>query len=81
MHIYTSWWFQAAYDKICAAKKQAEERNRKLDDKRKKIKMGEWLRELITFSFSAKHKKNITFRSVLTTVAWNFLNIKSFNKV
>ncbi|KAG7281214.1 hypothetical protein CRUP_019739 [Coryphaenoides rupestris] len=29
---------RAAYDKICAAKKQAEERNRKLDDKRKKIK-------------------------------------------
>ena len=35
--------FQAAYDKICAAKKQAEERNRKLDDKRKKIKLGESL--------------------------------------
>lgn len=33
--------FQAAYDKICAAKKQAEDRNRKLDDKRKKIKLGE----------------------------------------
>uniref|UniRef100_UPI003AAC79FA dnaJ homolog subfamily C member 17 isoform X3 n=1 Tax=Centroberyx gerrardi TaxID=166262 RepID=UPI003AAC79FA len=30
---------RAAYDKICAAKKQAEERNRKLDDKRKKIKL------------------------------------------
>ncbi|XP_041669340.1 dnaJ homolog subfamily C member 17 [Cheilinus undulatus] len=30
---------KAAYDKICAAKKQAEERNRKLDDKRKKIKL------------------------------------------
>ncbi|KAI4803998.1 hypothetical protein KUCAC02_025643 [Chaenocephalus aceratus] len=29
----------AAYDKICAAKKQAEERHRKLDDKRKKIKL------------------------------------------
>lgn len=35
--------FQAAYDKVCAAKKQAEERNRKLDDKRKKIKQGECL--------------------------------------
>ena len=35
--------FQAAYDKICAAKKQAEERNRKLDDKRKKIKLGKSL--------------------------------------
>uniref|UniRef100_A0A3B5LZI1 DnaJ (Hsp40) homolog, subfamily C, member 17 n=1 Tax=Xiphophorus couchianus TaxID=32473 RepID=A0A3B5LZI1_9TELE len=32
---------KAAYDKICAAKKQAEERNKKLDDKRKKIKLGE----------------------------------------
>uniref|UniRef100_A0A672LDN1 DnaJ homolog subfamily C member 17 n=1 Tax=Sinocyclocheilus grahami TaxID=75366 RepID=A0A672LDN1_SINGR len=31
---------KAAYDKIRAAKKQAEERNRKLDDKRKKIKLG-----------------------------------------
>ncbi|KAK7904984.1 hypothetical protein WMY93_017591 [Mugilogobius chulae] len=30
---------RAAYDKLCAAKKQAEERNRKLDDKRKKIKL------------------------------------------
>ncbi|XP_070776213.1 dnaJ homolog subfamily C member 17 isoform X1 [Enoplosus armatus] len=30
---------KAAYDKICAAKKRAEERNRKLDDKRKKIKL------------------------------------------
>ncbi|XP_059375761.1 dnaJ homolog subfamily C member 17 [Carassius carassius] len=30
---------KAAYDKIRAAKKQAEERNRKLDDKRKKIKL------------------------------------------
>lgn len=30
---------RAAYDKICTAKKQAEERNRKLDDTRKKIKL------------------------------------------
>ncbi|KAM3870985.1 dnaJ homolog subfamily C member 17 [Diretmus argenteus] len=30
---------KAAYDKICAAKKRAEERNSKLDDKRKKIKL------------------------------------------
>ncbi|KAB5562476.1 hypothetical protein PHYPO_G00018220 [Pangasianodon hypophthalmus] len=30
---------RAAYDKVRAAKKQAEERNRKLDDKRKKIKL------------------------------------------
>uniref|UniRef100_A0A8C2XSM7 DnaJ homolog subfamily C member 17 n=1 Tax=Cyclopterus lumpus TaxID=8103 RepID=A0A8C2XSM7_CYCLU len=30
---------KAAYDKICAAKKQAEERTRKLDDKRKKVKL------------------------------------------
>lgn len=30
---------KAAYDKICAAKKQAEERNNKLDAKRKKIKL------------------------------------------
>ncbi|XP_068195825.1 dnaJ homolog subfamily C member 17 [Antennarius striatus] len=30
---------KAAYDKINAAKKQAEERNRKLDEKRKKIKL------------------------------------------
>uniref|UniRef100_UPI0037E9BD16 dnaJ homolog subfamily C member 17 n=1 Tax=Semicossyphus pulcher TaxID=241346 RepID=UPI0037E9BD16 len=30
---------KAAYDKICAAKKAAEERTRKLDDKRKKIKL------------------------------------------
>ena len=34
---------QAAYDKICTAKKQAEERTRKLDDKRKKIKLGKRL--------------------------------------
>ncbi|XP_056282043.1 dnaJ homolog subfamily C member 17 [Pseudoliparis swirei] len=30
---------KAAYDKICYAKKQAEERTRKLDDKRKKVKL------------------------------------------
>uniref|UniRef100_A0A8C1M720 DnaJ homolog subfamily C member 17 n=1 Tax=Cyprinus carpio TaxID=7962 RepID=A0A8C1M720_CYPCA len=30
---------KAAYDKVRAAKKQAEERNQKLDDKRKKIKL------------------------------------------
>ncbi|XP_028294260.1 dnaJ homolog subfamily C member 17 [Gouania willdenowi] len=30
---------KAAYDKICKAKKLAEERNRKLDDKRKKIRL------------------------------------------
>ncbi|XP_068437048.1 dnaJ homolog subfamily C member 17 [Clinocottus analis] len=30
---------KAAYDKICAAKKQAAERTRKLDDKRKKVKL------------------------------------------
>uniref|UniRef100_A0A3P8UED1 DnaJ (Hsp40) homolog, subfamily C, member 17 n=1 Tax=Cynoglossus semilaevis TaxID=244447 RepID=A0A3P8UED1_CYNSE len=30
---------KAAYDKVCAAKKQAEERTKKLDDKRKKIKL------------------------------------------
>ncbi|XP_074517444.1 dnaJ homolog subfamily C member 17 [Sebastes fasciatus] len=30
---------KAAYDKLCAAKRQAEERTRKLDDKRKKIKL------------------------------------------
>ena len=33
--------FQAAYDKICAAKVQAAERTRKLDGKRKKFKFGE----------------------------------------
>jgi hypothetical protein len=32
---------QAAYDKICAAKKHAEERNNKLDANRRKIKLGE----------------------------------------
>lgn len=32
---------QAAYDKVRKAKKQAEERTRRLDDKRKKIKLGE----------------------------------------
>lgn len=36
-------FLQAAYDKVRAAKKQAEERNRKLDDKRKKIKLGQLL--------------------------------------
>lgn len=36
-------FFQAAYDKVRAAKKQAEERTRKLDDKRKKIKLGQLL--------------------------------------
>uniref|UniRef100_A0A8C1A2I2 DnaJ homolog subfamily C member 17 n=1 Tax=Cyprinus carpio carpio TaxID=630221 RepID=A0A8C1A2I2_CYPCA len=34
---------KAAYDKVRAAKKQAEERNQKLDDKRKKIKLGQLL--------------------------------------
>lgn len=39
LEILTDAAARAAYDKICAAKKQAEERNRKLDDKRKKIKL------------------------------------------
>ncbi|XP_059209940.1 dnaJ homolog subfamily C member 17 [Centropristis striata] len=39
LEILTDAAAKAAYDKICAAKKQAEERNRKLDDKRKKIKL------------------------------------------
>lgn len=38
-----SYDFQAAYDKACAAKKQAEERDRQLDDRRKKFKIGELL--------------------------------------
>lgn len=55
MHTETSppgvkYCFQAAYDKICAAKKQAEERTRKLDDKRKKIKLGESLCSSQSFS-------------------------------
>ncbi|CAJ1073791.1 dnaJ homolog subfamily C member 17 [Xyrichtys novacula] len=41
---------KAAYDKICAAKKQAEERNRKLDDKRKKIKLDLEARERLAES-------------------------------
>lgn len=39
LEILTDAAARAAYDKICAAKKQAEERNKKLDDKRKKIKL------------------------------------------
>lgn len=35
------YYIQAAYDKVRAAKKQAEERTRRLDDKRKKIKLGD----------------------------------------
>ncbi|XP_074547387.1 dnaJ homolog subfamily C member 17 [Halichoeres trimaculatus] len=41
---------KAAYDKICAAKKQAEERHRKLDDKRKKIKLDLEARERLAES-------------------------------
>lgn len=39
LEILTDAAARAAYDKICTAKKQAEERTRKLDDKRKKIKL------------------------------------------
>ncbi|XP_028250865.1 dnaJ homolog subfamily C member 17 isoform X2 [Parambassis ranga] len=39
LEVLTDATARAAYDKICAAKKQAEERNKKLDDKRKKIKL------------------------------------------
>lgn len=34
---------------MCAAKKQAEERTKKLDDKRKKIKLGESVLQLKEF--------------------------------
>ncbi|CAL8272296.1 unnamed protein product [Merluccius merluccius] len=49
---------RAAYDKICAAKKQAEERNRKLDDKRKKIKFDLEARERRAEAQSQEEAKN-----------------------
>uniref|UniRef100_A0A3Q3VNX6 DnaJ (Hsp40) homolog, subfamily C, member 17 n=1 Tax=Mola mola TaxID=94237 RepID=A0A3Q3VNX6_MOLML len=49
---------KAAYDKICAAKKQAEERNRKLDDKRKKIKLDLEARERHAESQSQEEVQN-----------------------
>ncbi|KAL4656424.1 hypothetical protein GN956_G6502 [Arapaima gigas] len=48
---------RAAYDKICKAKKQAEERNRKLDDKRKKIKLDLEAREREAEAQSAEEVK------------------------
>ncbi|XP_043088371.1 dnaJ homolog subfamily C member 17 isoform X2 [Puntigrus tetrazona] len=48
---------KAAYDKVRAAKKQAEERNRKLDDKRKKIKLDLEARERQADSVKAEEVK------------------------
>ncbi|XP_071222289.1 dnaJ homolog subfamily C member 17-like isoform X3 [Salvelinus alpinus] len=49
---------RAAYDKICAAKKQAEERNNKLDAKRKKIKLDLEARERQAEAHSAEQFQN-----------------------
>uniref|UniRef100_A0A4W5PRC7 DnaJ (Hsp40) homolog, subfamily C, member 17 n=1 Tax=Hucho hucho TaxID=62062 RepID=A0A4W5PRC7_9TELE len=49
---------QAAYDKICAAKKQAEERNNKLDAKRRKIKLDLEARERQAEAHSAEQFQN-----------------------
>ncbi|XP_031684865.1 dnaJ homolog subfamily C member 17 isoform X2 [Oncorhynchus kisutch] len=49
---------RAAYDKICAAKKQAEERNNKLDAKRKKIKLDLEARECQAEAHSAEQFQN-----------------------
>ncbi|KAM6968846.1 dnaJ homolog subfamily C member 17 [Tautogolabrus adspersus] len=49
---------KAAYDKICAAKKQAEERTRKLDDKRKKIKLDLEARERLAESQTQEEVQN-----------------------
>ncbi|KAK6307180.1 hypothetical protein J4Q44_G00223280 [Coregonus suidteri] len=50
---------EAAYDKICTAKKQAEERNNKLDAKRKKIKLDLEARERQAEAHSAEQFQNI----------------------
>ncbi|XP_029570020.1 dnaJ homolog subfamily C member 17 [Salmo trutta] len=49
---------RAAYDKICAAKKQAEERNNKLDAKRRKIKLDLEARERQAEAHSAEQFQN-----------------------
>ncbi|XP_032357039.1 dnaJ homolog subfamily C member 17 isoform X2 [Etheostoma spectabile] len=49
---------KAAYDKICTAKKQAEERTRKLDDKRKKIKLDLEAREQLAEAQSQEEVQN-----------------------
>ncbi|XP_014022063.1 dnaJ homolog subfamily C member 17 isoform X1 [Salmo salar] len=49
---------RAAYDKICAAKKQAEARNNKLDAKRKKIKLDLEARERQAEAHSAEQFQN-----------------------
>ncbi|KAL0969178.1 hypothetical protein UPYG_G00223500 [Umbra pygmaea] len=49
---------RAAYDKICAAKKQAEERNNKLDAKRRKIKLDLEARERQAEAQSAEQFQN-----------------------
>ncbi|KAJ7989073.1 hypothetical protein DPEC_G00315760 [Dallia pectoralis] len=49
---------RAAYDKICAAKKQAEERNNKLDAKRRKIKQDLEARERHAETQSAEQVQN-----------------------
>lgn len=41
--IITICHFQAAYDKICEAKKREAKRDRELDERRKKFKLGESL--------------------------------------
>ncbi|XP_051941886.1 dnaJ homolog subfamily C member 17 isoform X2 [Hippocampus zosterae] len=51
---------KAAYDKVRAAKKQAEERNRKLDDKRKKIKLDLEARERQAEAEKEKNEIQIT---------------------
>ncbi|XP_024285811.1 dnaJ homolog subfamily C member 17 isoform X2 [Oncorhynchus tshawytscha] len=49
---------RAAYDKICAAKKHAEERNNKLDAKRRKIKLDLEARERQAEAHSAEQFQN-----------------------
>lgn len=64
---------QAAYDKVRKAKKQAAERTQKLDERRKKVKLGRWHRgagalrfpwvvfvqlcHLCSYSFSSSHSE------------------------
>lgn len=64
---------QAAYDKVRKARKQAAERTQKLDERRKKVKLGRWhrgagalrftwvvfmqLRHLCSCSFSSSHSE------------------------
>lgn len=60
---------QAAYDKVRKARKQAAERTQKLDERRKKVKLGRWHRGAgaLRFTWVVFMQLLCTFASVPAT--------------